>query len=113
MGTTLSVFGTPIGVPQASIQRQFQMTLFQSDGTTPAASKTGLWWAWWTAVSNVRTTAPDASGSDAVTDVNGVFTANAPNILTAAVDQGFGIIADQDATPDATEASYTGTFDVI
>jgi hypothetical protein len=113
MPTNLSVFGTPIGAPATGVQREFEVTLYEADGTTLATSKTGLWWAWWSTVAAVRSGVADASGTGATTDGSGVFTVNAPNYLTVGTNQGFGIISDQDATPDSTEAAYTGTFDVV
>jgi hypothetical protein len=112
MPTTLSALGLPIGAPAPTVQRQFSMTLYLSDGLTLAAGKTGLWWSWWASVAAVRTSPPDASGSGATTNGSGVITLNAPNFLQIGNDQGYGIISDQDSTPDATEVAYTGTFDV-
>jgi len=93
--------------------RRFEFTLYQVDGATPLANKTGLWWAWWDVLADVRSTAPDASGTGATTDASGVFSVVAPSALSAGVNQGFGIISDQDATPDATEAAYVGSFDAV
>lgn len=112
MPTTLSVLGLPIGAPAATVQRQFSMTLYLSDGITPAANKTGLWYAWWQSLANVRTAAPDVQGTGVSTNGSGVITFNAPNFLQIGNDQGYGIISDQDSTPDASEVAYTGTFDV-
>jgi hypothetical protein len=113
MPTTLSVLGLPIGQPAPTVQRQFVMTLYLSDGLTLAANKSGLWWSWWQTLAAVRSAAPDASGTGVTTDANGVFTVNAPNFLQVGNDQGYGIISDQDLTPDASEVAFTGTFDVI
>lgn len=92
--------------------RQFTMTLYEADGVTLAANKTGLWWAWWDTLAHVRTAAANAAGTGATTDASGVFTVSAPSGLSPGADQGFGIISDQDATADTAEAAYVGSFDV-
>ncbi len=93
--------------------RQFSFTLYGTDGVTPVASRTGLWWAWWDTIAHVRTAAANAEGTGAATDASGVFTVTAPSGLSPGNNQGFGIVSDQDSTPDATEAAYVGSFDVI
>jgi hypothetical protein len=113
MPTILSPIALPIGQPGPSIQRKFSMSLYLSDGLTLAANRSGLWWAWWPSVANVRTDAPAASGSGATTNASGLFEVNAPNYLSTSNDQGYGLISDQDSTPDASEVAYSGTFDVI
>jgi hypothetical protein len=89
------------------------MTLYLADGSTLAASKTGLWWAWWSTVAKVRTDAAEAGGTGDSTDPSGVFDVPAPSSLFSGNNQGYGIVSDQDATPDSSEAVYTGTFDVV
>lgn len=113
MPTVLSPIALPIGRAGASIQRLFQMTLYNADGTTPAANKTDLWWGWWPTLASVRTDPPTASGTGQSTNASGVFTVNAPSYLAVGDDQGYGIISDQDATPDASEVAYAGTFNVV
>lgn len=93
--------------------RQFSMTLYEADGVTLAASNTGLWWAWWSSIANMRSAAPDASGTGASTDGSGVITLTAPSGLSVGADQGFGVISNQDATADGAELAYVGSFDVI
>lgn len=100
-------------VTLSTSSRQFSFTLYGTDGVTPVASRTGLWWAWWDTIAHMRTQAADASGTGASTDGSGVFTVTAPGGLSVGTNQGFGIVSDQDSTPDATEAAYVGSFDVI
>lgn len=95
------------------VSRSFEFTLYAVDGSTPLASKSGLWWAWWPSIAAMRSAAPDASGTGASTDASGVFRVGAPASLSVGTNQGFGIISDQDSTPDATEAAYVGSFDVV
>lgn len=117
-GTTQALAGAAAGGATASATltvtnpRQFSMTLYESDGVTLAANKTGLWWSWWDTLAHVRTAAANASGTGASTDASGVFTVSAPSGLSPGADQGFGIISDQDATADTAELAYVGSFDV-
>jgi hypothetical protein len=93
--------------------RFFSFALKGVDGVTPAASLTGLKWVWWPTIAAMFAgSAADAHGSGATTDGSGVFTAEAPSGLSAGTNQGFGVISNQDATPDSTEAAYVGSFDV-
>lgn len=95
-----------------TVPKFFRMTMFAADGVTPMASKTGLWWAWWSSLAAVRTAVADAAGTGAATDGSGQFQVSAPFGLSAGDNQGYGIVSDQDASPDAAEVVYAGTFNV-
>jgi hypothetical protein len=93
--------------------RQFQITLYQEDGATPLAGRTGLWYAWWPSIAAAQTQAATIYGTGASTNGSGQITFAAPSALTIGNNQGYGVISDQDATPDSAEIAYVGSFDVI
>jgi hypothetical protein len=93
--------------------RQFQITLYQEDGATPLAGRTGLWYAWWPSIAAAQTQAASIYGTGASTNGSGQITFAAPSALSIGNNQGYGVISDQDATPDSAEIAYVGSFDVI
>lgn len=61
---------------------------FTTNGTTPAASLTGIRWAWWDAAPPNLAIAPVDSGTGATTDASGVFSVELPNTTLASGDTG-------------------------
>ena len=93
--------------------RQFSLTLYQEDGVTPLAGRANLWYAWWPSIADARTAAASIYGTGASTNGSGQITFSAPSGLSVGNNQGYGVISDQDATADAAEIAYVGSFDVI
>lgn len=95
------------------ITRQFQMTFYQEDRSTPAAGVTGIHGAWWPSIAASRTQAPSVSWTGLSTNGSGQVTMAAASGLSIGTNQGFGYLSNQDATPDSSEVAYIGSFDVI
>lgn len=94
--------------------RIFRFPLAYAD-RSPAANLSGLWWAWFpsiTALRNAAVAAGGAAGTGATTGPTGVFSVPAPANLSVGEDQGFGLISEEDNTPDDASRSWVNAFDV-
>lgn len=74
-----------------------------TDGTTPAASLTGLTWGWWDAYPPDMTTAPLVGGSSGATNGSGVFTATLTGTTLTTGQTGTLLIVKGDGTEGSTD----------
>lgn len=73
-----------------------------TDGTTPAASLTGLTWGWWDAYPPNTASAPLVGGSAGTTNGSGVFTATLTGTTLTAGQTGTLLIVKGDGTEGST-----------
>lgn len=78
-----------------------QLTL-TTNGTTPAASLTGISWAWWDAAPPDLSTAPVDNGTSATTDASGLFSVELPNTTLNTGDTGTLLAIINDGTAGST-----------
>jgi hypothetical protein len=89
------------GMLTAFYSKRAQLTL-TTNGTTPAASLTGIRWAWWDAAPPDLSTAPVDSGTGATTDASGVFSVELQNTTLASGDTGTLLAIINDGTAGST-----------
>jgi hypothetical protein len=89
------------GMVAAFYSKRAQLTL-TTNGTTPAASLTGIRWAWWDAAPPNLAAAPVDSGTGATTDASGVFSVELPNTTLASGDTGTLLAVINDGTAGST-----------
>jgi hypothetical protein len=73
-----------------------------TDGTTPAASLTGLRWAWWDAAPPNLATAPIVSGTAATTNASGVMTVTLTGTALAVAATGTLLVLTSNGTAGST-----------
>lgn len=78
------------------------VTLYQADGTTPAASITGLQWAWWDDATPDLSLAADISGTGASTNGSGVFDVTLTGTALTLGQTGTLLIYKTDGTAEST-----------
>jgi hypothetical protein len=82
---------------------RFATVTLTTNGATPAASLTGLRWAWWDAAPPNLATAPLASGTGATTDAAGLFSATLTGLTALAAGQtGTLLVFTSNGTPGST-----------
>jgi len=85
-----------------------------SDGSTPAASLTGLKWAFFDSADLANVSAPSAAGSGATTDASGNFVINVPASTLDSGGVGWLVVSDSDGTLTQNPAhkAYSGPVTV-
>lgn len=90
--------------------RTVSLTL-TTDGTTPAASLTGLKWAWYDEATPDRHAVPADSGLAETTDGSGVLTISVRSTLTAG-QTGWLIVTNSDGNPATNHSVFAGPVTV-
>lgn len=90
------------------------VTLFEEDGTTPAASITGLQWAWWDAATPDFGLAASLSGTGASTSAGGVFSVSLAGSTLTLGQTGTLLIYKTDGIAESLPTlSFCGALEVV
>lgn len=112
----LQVQATAEALAQASFNdRTFRIVGVRQDYTL-MQNEGPFFYAWFPSIAAMRAAAiaaGGASGEGFSFDSNGILQLPAPGALSPGEDQGFGVVSEQDATPDDAERAYVGAFDVV
>lgn len=113
-GSVLPVSKTASAGVSGSDANRYAVVALTTDGSTPAASLTGLKWAWFDQATPDGFAAPTDKGAAETTDASGQLVILLPNTTKAAGQTGWLIVTDSDGTTTQSPAhkAFSGPVQV-